>query len=323
MTRAALLPAGADPFLAAYWLRHYRTWADEVDELRVITCGDVPDEVTDYTRAWVESVPHATMTHIPERTWHGGVIGLLMEQTSADHVLLIEDDAFVRQPGVIDATFREIESGENDVVGCPRGGYGTENLYSIVRRKFGDEPQGLALWPCFLFAPRAALEATDRHYGGVNFQAGDVVFGEVLTEPADADTFVWASLQLRAQGLRIGLRDGHRMGERAIASDAPWFHVGGLSSGHGYIWQSEQEPDVAAREYEAERAIWTRLPRGEGAKRIAWWQRAWDHWDGGLPEYHEAYGVGLRQVMADFGISQDAVNDQRSQSDSLLTWAES
>jgi len=28
--RIGLLPAGSDPFLLAYWLRHYRTWADEI-----------------------------------------------------------------------------------------------------------------------------------------------------------------------------------------------------------------------------------------------------------------------------------------------------
>ena len=71
MTRAALLPAGADPFLNAYWLRHYRTWADQVDELHVAVCGDIPAEVIRYTAECIKSVPHATMHYFPERTKHG------------------------------------------------------------------------------------------------------------------------------------------------------------------------------------------------------------------------------------------------------------
>src|SRR3954466_15278038 len=58
MTRAALLPAGSDPFLNAYWLRHYKTWADSVDELHIAVCGPLPPEVMDYTRACAADAPN-------------------------------------------------------------------------------------------------------------------------------------------------------------------------------------------------------------------------------------------------------------------------
>jgi hypothetical protein len=48
LLRIGLLPAGSDPFLLAYWLRHYRTWADEIDELRVLVCGQCEPEVQQY-----------------------------------------------------------------------------------------------------------------------------------------------------------------------------------------------------------------------------------------------------------------------------------
>lgn len=320
MTRAALLPAGADPFLNAYWLRHYRTWADEVDELRMAVCGPIPPEVIEYTQACVDAVPHASVTFLPERTPHGKVLTLLLEQTSADHVLFVEDDAFVRQPSAIAAAFGSIECGDTDLVGCPRDGYASESLIAAARRRFGDGLRGLAFWPTFLFVARSALEATDRVFDGTMWSAGDRFLGTTLSEPATADTLIWASYQLRDQGLRVTLREPYRIGD-PVPIDAPWFHVGSLSSGHGYSWQNAkpQSPE----EYAAEIAHWQRLPAGETAKRVSWWQRAWDNWDGGIPDYHEEYGAGMRQFMADFGVTQGDVDGFRVSFDYLPTWAES
>lgn len=318
MTRAALLPAGADPFLNAYWLRHYRTWADEVDELHVAVCGKLPDEVIDYIGASVASVPHATMWYIPERMKHGQVITYLLGLTKSDHIMLIEDDAFIRKPGAIDAAFEALENGSTDLVACPRDSYASGNVIAAARKEFGDEPRGLAFWPCFLFVSREALEATDRLFDSKLWDAGDTILGTALTEPGSADTFIWASYQLREMGLRVSLRDGFRIGD-PIPPDAAWFHVGSLSSGHGWGWQNDMTPERYAQEIEQ----WRGLPAGETAKRMAWWQRAWDHWDGGIPEYHEQYGAGIRQFMADFGVDQHEVDALRASFDYLVTWAES
>lgn len=318
MTRAALLAAGADPFLNAYWLRHYRTWADEVDELHVAVCGPIPQEVVEYTQTCIENVPHARMRHLPQRTRHGQVLSLLLGETSADHVLLIEDDAFIRRPGIIDEAFGLIERGETDLIGCPRDSYASESLISAARERFGDEPRGLAFWPCFLFVARDRLEATDKVFDSTIWPSGSAFLGTTLTEEAEADTFIWASYQLRDQGLLVSLRDGYRLGD-PIPADAPWFHVGSLSSGHGWAWQGDLTPE----RYGAEVDTWSRLPAGEAAKRMAWWQRAWDHWDGGIPAYHDAYQKGFRGFMADVGLRQSEVDASRASFDYLLTWAES
>jgi hypothetical protein len=319
MTRAVLLPAGADPFLNAYWLRHYRTWADEVDELHVAVCGPIPDDVLAYTKAMVADVPHATMTHFPRREAHGQVLTYLLGTTQADHVLLIEDDAFIRTPSAINDAFMALELHEHDLIGCPRDGYASANVIAAAHKEFGPEVRGLAFWPCFLFTSREALEATDRLFDGKVWAAGDTVLGETLVAEGSADTFIWASYQLRAQGLDVSLRDGFRLGD-PIPPDAPWFHVGSLSSGHGWSWLNP------ASTYEwrlSEIRHWALLPRGETVKRMAWWQRVWDHWDGAIPDYHEAYGEGIRQFMADFSVSQGDVDFVRASFDYLVTWAES
>lgn len=317
MTRAVLLPAGADPFLNSYWLHHYRPWADSIDELHVAVCGPIPEDVIAYTRACIESVG-GVMHYFPKRTAHGKVLTYLLEQTKADHVLLVEDDAFIRKPEVVDELFSLIETGEADVVASPRNAYADDSLIAAATRRFGFEPEGLAFWPCFLFTARASLEATDRVFDGTHWKAGDVILGTTLDAPAIADTFIWASYQLRDQGLTISLRGGHRM-MQPIPDDAPWFHVGALSSGHGWIWQN---PDMTPERYAAEVAQWKGLPPGEAAKRVIWWQRAWDYADDGIPEYRAEYETGLRRFMDDFGVTQAEVDAGRMASDYLVTWAE-
>src|SRR4051812_43894649 len=195
MPRAALLPAGSDPFLNAYWLRHYKTWADSVDELHIAVCGPLPPEVMDYTRACAADAPNVIVHRFEKRTDHGSVLTYLFDQTSADNVLLIEDDAFIRDPRVVGEAFERIERGETDIIGCPRAGYATENIISAARARFGDEPRGLALWPCFLFVSRDRLDATDHDFGGTIWEPGTTVLGTTLETTALGDTFISASYQ--------------------------------------------------------------------------------------------------------------------------------
>lgn len=316
MTRAVLLPAGSDPFLNAYWLRHYLPWADTVDELHMAVCGPLPAEVIAYTRACVEAVPHATLYHLTERTPHGEVIAYLLTKTTADHIMLAEDDAFVRIPRVVADAFAEAESGA--LAGCPRNSYASTEVIEAAELRLGAEAGGLAFWPCFLFVSRESLEATDRHFEATIWEAGDLLFDHTMTELGTADTFVWASYQLRDQGLSVVLRDMHRV-ESPDTASGPWFHVGSLSSGHGFAWLGELSADRYAQEVEQ----FGRLTEGDAAKRMAWWQRAWDNWDGGIPEYHAAYETGFRTFMADIGLSQATVDAQRATYDRLVTWAES
>ena len=320
MTRAALLPAGADPFLLAYWLRHYRTWADSVDELHVAVCGPIPPEVIDYIHRFIADVPHATMHYLSVRTAHGRVLTMLLEQTAADHVVLLEEDAFIRHPAVIDEMFGRIESGETDLIASPRNGYASDSILGAATARFGEEPAGLAFWPCFLFARLADLNATDRMFDGTIWDAGKTYLGKRLDEQAHADTFIWASHQLRDMGLRVELRDGNRLDSRPIEGDVPWFHVGSLSQGHGNMWQN---PRLTPEWYAHEQEQCLRLPGTELPRRVAWWQRVWDHWDGCIPEYHAEYGEGLRKFVEDFGVNQGYADGLRASYDPLVTWAES
>lgn len=318
--RAALLPASADPFLNAYWLRHFTTWANQVDELKIAVCGELEPAVMRYTRGLVRAIPNATMYHLPLRTDHGTVIGYLLKRTKADHIMLCEDDAFVREPGRIDEAFRRIESGEVDLVGCPRGFASPE--VEIAAQRFGEpnrveggDDQGYAFWPCFLFVARANLLRTDGNFSVKSWRKGEYepVLDHTFAEDAATDTLVWASYQLRALGLRIRLERNYRI--TGDTTNGPWFHVGSLSSGYGYSFLGPPEQrQIVVDNANAIRDDW--------AKRVAWWQRAWACWDGGIPAHHEAYGAALAELMAAIGVRQSQVDILRANYTHLVSWPE-
>lgn len=313
MTRAALLPAGSDPFLLAYWLRNFATWSQYVDELHVAVCGPLEPEPLAYIESLIASTPGATLYHLDKRTDHGTVIGLLVDKTSADTVMLCEDDAFVRRPEVIDQCFRVAEAG--GIAATPRGGYAAHEVVAASVQKFGDYH---AYWPCFVFVSRAALMATDHDFGGTIWSPGQKLFDYTFREMGGSDTLVSASLQLRAMGLPETLIDNHRLSGQTVPDDAPWVHVGSLSGGHGNMFMA----DIPEDRYRFELDMFGRLPPGNALQRVAWWQRAWRAADGAIPEYHARYWAGLEKFRADIGISQPAIDAYWFENLPIVTWAE-
>lgn len=317
MTRAALLPAGSDPFLNAYWLRNYATWADHVDELHVLVCGPLEPEVLAYTEAIIAAVPRATLHHVDQRIRHGAAIDLLLDMTQADHVMLCEDDAYIRRPSVVGECFALAEAGV--MVATPRGYAGNEAT-AAANARFGPSAFGHSFWPCFLFVARENLLATDRHFGAKVWEPGDysAALDHTFRERDASDTFVSASYQLRAQGLTPELLDNHRVGDVKIPADAPWFHVGSLSAGHGWGFMGTLGPD----EYQAELTAVRSLPPTFACGRVSWWQRAWERHNGEIAAYHDRYGDALRHFMDDIGVSQPEVDAMQRTNDMLITWAE-
>ena len=281
--------------MVAYWLRHYASvWADEVDELRVQVCGETTPEIIAYLEGLVAGVPHATMTFYPIRLDHGTAIGHLVRATTADHIMLCEDDAYVRRPGAVDAAFRRVESGETDIVACPRGSAEPEIITAAIAA-FGDEQlssgeMGPLFWPCFLFVSHANLDRTDGHFSARDYKAGEIVepLGHVASENICADTFGSASLQLRGLGLRVHLEPEYRADRAKMvgwAAVAQWFHIGSLSAGYRIAWLNGKTPEELQSFAEAQTG-----GADDWCKRIAWLRRIWLEWDGALPELHEAYG---------------------------------
>lgn len=311
MTRAALLPAGSDPFLLAYWLRNFATWSQYVDELHVAVCGTIEPEPMAYMESLIASTPGATLYHIEKRTDHGMVIGYLVDKTSADTVMLCEDDAFVRRPEVVDQCFRHAEEG--GIAATTREGYASASVVAASTAAYG---KSYAFWPCFLFVAREHLLATDRHFGGRNWAKGEFVAGRELMAPASGDTMVSASYQLHALRLHEKLLNNHRLSGQTVPDDAPWFHIGSLSGGHGQMFMS----DIGPEEYAA--LIEHYKVAGDVLQRVAWWWRAWDRSRGAIPDYHARYLGALTGFMHDIGIQQHNVDWYHQRAEGLVNWAE-
>lgn len=322
--RTALLPAGGDPFLIAYWLRHFRTWADEVDELRLAVCGQPDPAIRSYLRDCANEFGGKVILSFHPRTDHGAMIGWLLSETPAGTVMLCEDDAFVRKPGAVANRFRMIEDGATDLVGCPRAS-GTPQLLEAANRALGvlsapaTGEQGPLFWPCFLFARRSDLLATDGNFGASWWDGAEKLLGISRSSDHAVDTFGWASLQLRAMGLRVTVEAQYRA-QRDLMPDwgaAPWFHVGSLSAGYGLYLLGDMDPADRQNHWNA-----IRNDIYDWDKRMSWWQRVRDRWDGSLPEHHAAYSAAIDDYLRGTGMEQGNVDKWRAAFDHMVTWPE-
>ena len=322
--RAALLPTPGDPFLIAYWLRHFRTWRTEVDELRVLVNGQRIPEVWEYIRAKAKEAG-ALLHEMPDRLDHGKAIGYLLEQTQADQILLCEDDAFLRTPGKVDAAFRRIESGEVDIVACPRSSVSDEVRDAAVAR-YGSPPpvvsheSGHSFWPAFFFARRSDLMATDRHFSAYAWPKGTEVpeLGITTQNDAAGDTFVHTTYQLREMGLRIRWESQFRADREAMdwwLQYAPWFHVGSLSAGYGYTFWHEASgyPDSLEPI-----AIEARKTRSDWEKRMSWWYRVTE--TDALPAHRARYRADLERFIDIAQLDRREISRWTERFQPWITW---
>ena len=282
--RAALLPCMGDPFLTAYWLRNFATWSDAVDQL-VIGLIDTGEEVQAYIAGLA---PDARIVTIPHRLAHGEVMNQLLTETDADEILFVEDDAYVRHPGVIDAAFRALD--DVDVVGTLRG----HDMIGDIAFEH--------ILPCFLFSRRETL-------AGLDFNVMDGPGG------ISRDTFGMASFALRDK--RLDIRKPYLIPYKAparplfetwINEAPPWFHVGGLSMGYG-VWLGN---DIGQEPYGTDHG-W------DMACRIAWWERCLAETDG-LPGPRERYRAALDALIDRQQVGRAEIDAWRVAFEPWVTW---
>jgi len=311
--RAALLPTPGDPLTLAYWLRNFETWAQHVDELVVLVNGAAGDQQLVAQALLNGRFPIVVHTrYTSQRMGHDGAMRWLLANTEADHVVLCEDDAYVRHPKAVDDAFRLMTSGYTDFVGSPRHeDYAGSPLqvwprhltqsYDEVRRGF---------WPAFLFARRMDLLNTDREYGDRRWNVGETIAGlDMLVTPElcdfvgiapdyiHLDTLFGTTFQLRAKEPRVELVHHVRLfdaeaTEQWVAEDPPWFHVTGLSTLDQL--NSPYLPDL-----DEHGGLWTR--------RVAWWERM---------------GHELGPFIERTGIRREDVAAWQARFDPWVTWAE-
>ncbi len=326
--RAALLPTPGDPFMLAYWLRNYATWREHVDELVVYVNGQRDPDALAYDRRIVEEAGGRFLAS-ELSAGHDGALRFLLDATGAEHVVLCEDDAYVRHPEAVGEAFRSIEEGETDIVGSPRH---EDYITSPVQEWGPYTPGDLAelrhgLWPAFLFIERRHLQETDRWFGDRGWHVGTTIDGwGTVTPEACAyvgiaaaflhlDTLFGTTFQLRAKGLRTTLVHHVRLYDAAateawLAEDPPWFHVTGLSTLPAVL---NREPVETLPDMDDHGGLWVR--------RVAWWWRVWHSGSSDMPRWNE-WMDALDAFVIDAGIRGRDVRDWSARFEPWVeTWA--
>jgi hypothetical protein len=325
---AALLPTPGDPFLVRHWLRHCELWRDEVDELRVLVGGQNDSEACDYIRVHVEELGGVYMERqTGGRVAHGDALGILISETDADVVVLLEDDAYVRFRGEIARHLDHLLDGDADVVASPRVSM-SPNLEVAAQERWPrahrleDLSKGHGMWPAFVFAYREHLLETDRRYAPEQWAQGLTVPGLRYTVPEEevaiTDTFGSVALQLRDRRRVLDVPQWKVLGIWELYPAARemrmgWFHIGTLaSSGNlgGY------EPPAFQLGNQAQDEI------DEWAHRLGWWRRCLDLYGHELPGHADRYAKNWERLREHLGVSLSAVDRWRSLDDRMVTWVE-
>lgn len=334
MSRAALLPYPGDPLLLNYWLKLFNeVWGDEIDRLYIGFNSPIEEPVLNF----IEDIcahPKITLHIERDQKDHGPTINTLLDWVQEEYIMLIEDDGFIFKKGVVDQYFQCLENGQYDIVGSKRGSCSQE-ISEIASKKWGiayegEGDHGPNFWPNFLFLRADLLRSTDRNFSAKQWKQGEKIEGLdhiVTSEFVNGDTLVNTSLQLRGMVpieriLCIPQYHGHpsdiqhfKEGKYLFDGQAPWTHVGSLSSGVGGILMDDKGRSLSRRLIDPPKE-YTKLPnycnteqeREEFERRVQWWLRFYDYYIGAVtPVFHSIdfdYFVALYKKAIDRIIDQ-------------------
>lgn len=335
-SRAAILPYPGDPFLLQFWLKNFYThWASEIDKLYIVCNSPVEKPVADYIRELCTADPQKIdYTYIDHHIQHGDAIRVALEKATEDYVMLVEDDAYIMRPGVVDECFAQLESGQYDIVGSKRGSCDEEiskeaqRLYGISYEGVGD--QGCNFWPNFFFISRVLLLSTDRDFNSRGWVQGDTIAPlqhYVVAAPVIySDTFVWASLQLRSMVPEERIfyvnqyhahpsdAEHYQRGTNIFDGNCPWVHIGSLSSGPSGAIMDDQGRSIAKRTHEKPKGptvlppswcdVNSEFAKMEWERRVQWWLMFWELRDPDkIPEYAALYKAGIDRIIEQFQLN--------------------
>ena len=343
-SRAAILPFAGDPFLLHYWLNNFKTkWYDEIDKLYIICDTIIESPVLDYIEKLCSNDPKIVYVYNKEKGQHGDKILRGLLAATEKYVMLIEDDCYIIQPGKIDECFKLLESGNYDIVGSKRGSCHAEILdaaqrvYGIPYEGVGD--QGCNFWPNLFFIERQLLLNTDRDYNSRAWVQGEIIAPlnnyAVIAPVIASDTFVSTSLQLRAMVPESRIfyckqyhahpddYDHYTKQIYLFDGQAPWTHIGSLSSGVDGAIMDDQGRSLARRLLMPPQgptvlpAAWCDITsdfsKMEWERRVQWWLTFWETRDPDeIPEFAELYKKGLDQMISQFQLKIKRIRQRQA-----------
>lgn len=347
-SRAAILPFPGDPLLFDYWYKLFKNvWGTEVDKLYVYLNSPVEKDVVDYIKAKLKEDIEAGKVHLeyhPEQLEHGEVINRSLDLITEEYVMLVEDDGFIFKKGFVSQCFNWLECGAYDIVGSKRGSCGMEVLQA-AQKKYGisyegEGDQGPNFWPCYFFAKKELYLKTNRNFGAKAWPAGTKIeeLDHVCTIDQAGDTFVQASLQLRnivpeerikyvpqyhAHPLDL---DHYKQRKYVFDGQAPWIHIGSLSSGVGGVLKDEFSRPLARRTVDPQgpETKLTNPPTSdfeaqEWERRVAWWDTFyWQSPAIGIAEFKRLYGDAVHRVIRQYGLNKKRITERKQAFSTLI-----
>ena len=280
-TRAVFISCGGDPYLFLLMVRLSKRWIDEVDKIYLCYNATISPDIFDYINTFCVGPKYHTI-YVDHPLGFGDPIKWCLKYCIEDLIVLLEDDGFVYQPGLLDSMFKRMESGECDALGSPRFSC-SQGIAEATKKKYnldysGTGDKGPNFWPNFLFLKREDLLKTDLFFGGKGWKKGEYIKELDMTceEDEAGDTFVWTCIQLRAMGLKfIDILQCHA--SPTEIEDIPlkrynhekgffgWIHGGSLSSGwNSFLVTPQIEPQgLGKQEFETRAAFWELISETE------------------------------------------------------------
>lgn len=325
MSRAVILPHFGDPFALYYWLSWYkRVWHKEIDKLHIVS-SNVLEETLEPIKAMIDDATKASGKEI-DLKWsiapiqHGDAIRDALERVNEELVMLVEEDTVIFKAGELDACFKAIESGQYDLVGGNRGSC-SDILTQKSKEKYGACPlpptsrdNCYNFWPNFFFCRKDLLLSTDRNFNARTWTKGEKIeqLGiDVGDEIVVGDTFVWASIQLRALTTKIGHveqyhgspsdLDDYNSHINVFDGRAGWVHHGSLS-GWKSLFDDKQQHIIG-------------VDMNEIARRMQWYRTFIDFWVGKNPDtlvqLAEGYRKGIQRNIALYEIPESIIEKRQ------------
>lgn len=249
MSRAILLPSTGDPYITAAWITAYKKYCEQhVDKLYVCINSSLEEKVANYVVDSFKALG-AEVLQFDKHLDHGPALTSLLDICKEDYVFVAEDDFYIQHPTILDQWFKEVESGNIDMIGSKRGCVGPEIIKSTVSKfnltsPLDHQPN---FWPCLIVVKASDLRRTDKNFAAKRFEAGKHIpqLSFTPTVSTGGDTFVWASIQLRALGLKIKDVNQNRFIDVITSGNfpPPWVHLGSSSTSlNGHLLDENMIP---------------------------------------------------------------------------------
>lgn len=321
--RAALVPICGDPVVATFWWKFFANWYNEIDKLYIYVGSDaVPMHILEYL--WKLFNHPKVEFAVVQKKDHGIALKKLVEDCKEPYVFLVEEDAYIFKPGIVELNFNKIISKEYDFIGSPRDS-ACKEIKEVELERYGKELEQLLFdngpnfWPNFVFTTKDLLMKTDRHFWAKIWKKGDYIkeLDHTMKEDGGIDTFSWVSIQIRELTKKIGFIPQYkaypidpylyRNREWTFRGEASWIHAGSLSSGVVMYLQDKNNKPLFGPE--PMKLNPKDIDHEDFVMRCAWWHMALTFSfpmlvENGLSEFANMYGEAIHKLMFEFGISQ-------------------